>query len=155
MKNTFKWVQLGTTVYYYWFSSTWDLKIQIHGKISDKTETLVIKYRLLLVVNLDLLHHICTSVQIWGNHSNNYTKTIMRKLFYLSIYHAWYTSIHTRKKKKKKKTCSFLESTIHSSINSDHSLTQKGYCTPNYKFACFVLYLKIINTFFWKIIHAS
>ena len=31
----------------------------------------------------------------------------------------------------------------------------RGYCTPNLKLACFVCYLKIIITFFWKIIYAS
>ena len=32
--------------------------------------------------------------------------------------------------------------------------TWRWYCTPKQKLACFVLYLKIINTF-WKIIYAS
>ena len=33
----------------------------------------------------------------------------------------------------------------------------RGYYTPNQELACFVLYLKIINIFFffWKIIYAS
>ena len=30
-------------------------------------------------------------------------------------------------------------------------LSLKGYCTPNQKLACFVLYLKIINTFLKKL----
>ena len=30
----------------------------------------------------------------------------------------------------------------------------RGHCTPNQKSACFVLYLKVINTF-WKLIYAS
>ena len=31
----------------------------------------------------------------------------------------------------------------------------RGNCTPNQNLACFVLYFKIINTFFWKMIYAS
>ena len=36
-----------------------------------------------------------------------------------------------------------------------HSFTLRGYCTPNLKLSCFVCYLKVINTFFEKIMHAS
>ena len=31
----------------------------------------------------------------------------------------------------------------------------KGYCTPNLELACFVCYLKIVNTNLWKIMYAS
>ena len=46
----------------------------------------------------------------------------------------------------------YVLTTNHLDIKRWASL--RGYCTPNQKLACFMLYLKIINTFL-KIIYAS
>ena len=40
-------------------------------------------------------------------------------------------------------------------IKSTWHFKEELHCTPNQKLACFVLYLKIINTFLKNYIHAS
>ena len=54
---------------------------------------------------------------------------------------------YLKKKKKKKKTQSGNPTTHWGGLNLSGIAQLRRYCTPNQKLACFVRYLKIINTF--------
>ena len=60
------------------------------------------------------------------------------------------TTMMSKNKAKQKQKQLSPTSTSNPPLKSNGLLDLRGYCTPNLKLTCFVLYLKIINTFFKK-----